>query len=706
MTGTVFAFLGGRDRIGTTTAAVSVGVSMAETATRVAVVDAAFDSDGIEEIIDVQSDDGVRSVLRGDATIDEAMVTGPHGVDYLPSGSEAPAPTDVRTHRLVRAATTLRERYELVLLDLGHGGGVDIAMGLELADEAILVSGSAEDDLSETAEAATVVRYHGCRIRGTVLSRVPSVQAVDIVDVTERLRTDVLAVVPEDDAVRAAAGAGQSLLRYDPDSDAAMVYWQLASSLSGAGGLTGPVLPASADGPESDSSGAATETAAEGDGESGDRETDHASKSASETTPGGATADASGEPDVEETRADQSSVSDAADPAQSGVSAAPAESDPPDGEPTDHVPADPTADEDAGESAEQTEPSELEDERVEEGERVDDDETKKLESSPETAESEETLSDGASADTVAEEPAAERDHGKNADDSESATEPAATSISTADGDGESDGDEQTRDTEPAAAEFEFEDTGEDAESKQADDQGAGNQQAGNDEADTGSVADQGSEIGSPDEEAVDADDVDDGFELPTENGESDRTTADSDEDGGFELPGFGEDESGADDGTSGGGAGTGDGASEQPPVAGSGMGDDSAEVAEGSTDSDGRRDESPIDEAVRELQDDLNDDELSDSSAPDPDQQRDDGSGEPSTGPAERAEPATNDHPPEDALDDAAGDAEEGDDEEVFEGVSPDPESLLDEEQKEDDEINALFKETMDKVTGKEDDEE
>ena len=685
MTGTVFAFLGGRDRIGTTTTAVSVGVSMAETATRVAVVDAAFDSDGIEEIIDVQSDDGVRSVLRGDATIDESMVTGSHGVEYLPSGNEAPAPTDVRTHRLVRAATTLRERYDVVLLDLGHGGGVDVAMGLELADEVILVSGSAEDDLAATAEAATVVRYHGCRIRGTVLSRVPSVQAIDIVSVTEQLDTDVLAVVPEDDAVRAAAEAGQSLLRYDPDSDAAMVYWQLASSLTGAGGLTGPVLPASADEPGSDSSRAATETAVGGDGESGDEEMDHASKSATETTAGGSTADVSGESDVEEAHADQSSVSDPADPERSGVSADSAESDPPDGEPTDHATAAPTGDGDAAESAEQSEPSGQEGERVEGGERVEDDETVKLESSPETAESEGTLSDGASADTVAEERTAERDHDKTGDDSETTTEPAANSISTAEDGGEPEGDspgEPTRDTEPVAAQFEFEDTGEVTESKQADDQRAGNQQAGNDEEDTGSAADQGSEIGAADEEVADTDD----------------------DDSGFELPGFGGEETEAADETNGGGTDTGDGASEEPTAADSGTADDSGNVAEGSPDSDDQRGNSPVDEAVRELQDDLNDDELSDSSAPDSGQQREDGSDEQSTGPVEQAESTPNDHSAEDALDDDRDD-DVSDDEEMFEGVSSDPESLLDEEEDEDDEINALFKETMDKVTNTDDEE-
>ncbi|MFC7115869.1 hypothetical protein ACFQH2_14180 [Natronoarchaeum sp. GCM10025703] len=53
MTGTVFALLGGRDRIGTTTAAASVAGSMAETATRVAVVDATFAGSGVQDVLDL-----------------------------------------------------------------------------------------------------------------------------------------------------------------------------------------------------------------------------------------------------------------------------------------------------------------------------------------------------------------------------------------------------------------------------------------------------------------------------------------------------------------------------------------------------------------------------------------------------------------------------------------------------------------------------
>lgn len=616
MTATVFAFLGGRDRIGTTTTAVSVGVSMAETATRVAVIDAAFDSDGIEAVLGVSGDDGIRSVLRGDATLDEAMVTGPHGVDYLPSGSERPATTDVRTHRLLRAAETMRERYDVVLLDLGHGGGVDVAMGIELADETILVGGSAEDDLSATADVATVVRQHGCSIRGTVLSRVPSVQALDIVDLTERLRTDVLAVVPEDDAVPAAAAAGQSLLRYDPDSDAAMVYWQLASTLTGSCGLTGPVLPASAEPGDStaEPEALASDAEHEGEGEAAGDEDVAARPSAGEPR------DESGAEDgtASDTQAEPSSAAEgatAADSTDGGDT---------DEQETGDVAVAPSANADSYDR-EHPDESAVSPENTPEDEQSAGDATTNEETTAEPNRRDQVDDkasvDGRDDDTVPEEepvlgggptdvsqPAESTgddhttlDEGVRAADDERNDKRAGVGGETDERSAPAPGsDEQsTTDTELGASGFDF---------------------------DNGTAEDEGG-LDTESDSPADGDDTE--FELPGFDGESD----DSDD-----VP------SGIDDGATPTGT---DAESDSPD---------------------------------RDTTDTSRDSESADS----------DSIGESTAGNIDE------DSTPEDA-----------DGDRMFEDVSPDPESLLDDEDgDEDDEINALFKETMDKVTGTDDDEE
>jgi len=245
MTGNVYAVVGGRDDVGATTTAVALGASLAETSHRVAVIDADFENGGVGAALDLGDPERtLRDVLRGDADLDDALVAAPHGLYVLPSGDAAPAPTDVRSHALVRAADRVRDRFDIVLIDLGATGGTPAALALERADGAILASTPEDDAIAAVADAATVARFHGADVLGTAFTRIPEGTEIDHEAAVEAIGTDVIAMVPEDDAVAESADAGASLLRYDPDSPAAMVYWELAGRLAD-GDLAGePVVHA------------------------------------------------------------------------------------------------------------------------------------------------------------------------------------------------------------------------------------------------------------------------------------------------------------------------------------------------------------------------------------------------------------------------------------------------------------------------------
>ncbi|WP_256393687.1 AAA family ATPase [Natronoarchaeum rubrum] len=233
MTGNVYAIVGGRDGVGATTTAVALGSSLAEQSRRVAVIDADFEDEGVGAALDLGEPDlTLRDVLRGDADLDDALVETAHGLRVLPSGDAAPAPTDVRSHALVRAADRVRERFDDVLVDLGAAGGTPAAIALERADGALLTATPQDDAIAGVADAATVTRYHGADVLGTVFTTISEGAEVDHEAAAEAIGTDVLAMVPEDDAVAESAETGTSLLRHDPDSSAAMVYWELASRLA------------------------------------------------------------------------------------------------------------------------------------------------------------------------------------------------------------------------------------------------------------------------------------------------------------------------------------------------------------------------------------------------------------------------------------------------------------------------------------------
>jgi septum site-determining protein MinD len=248
MTGDVYAVIGGRGGTGTTTTVVALGASLAETSHRVAVVDADFESEGITARLDLPDEGAtLQDVLQGDADLDAALADGPHGLQVLPSDAAPPEPTDVRSHALVRAADAVREQFDAVFVDLGAGGGVSTAVVLDRVGDVVLTTTHESDAVAATADAATVARHHGATVLGTVLTQVPTDATLDSEALSEVVGTDLLALVPDDRAVPESALAGASLLRHDPDSEAAMVYWELAARLDDGDAVEQPVVPRRAD---------------------------------------------------------------------------------------------------------------------------------------------------------------------------------------------------------------------------------------------------------------------------------------------------------------------------------------------------------------------------------------------------------------------------------------------------------------------------
>ncbi|SNZ12553.1 MinD-like ATPase involved in chromosome partitioning or flagellar assembly [Natronoarchaeum philippinense] len=313
MTGTVYAILGGKDDVGATATAVALGTSLAEQARRVAVIDADFAGDGVGATLGLgDADATLGDVVGGDADLDDALVETAHGLQVLPGDDAVPHPTDVRSHALVRAADRVRERFDIVLVDLGTTAGTAAAFALERVDGVVLTTTPANDAIAAVADAATVARYHGADVLGTAFTKVPDGTEIDHRAAADALDSDVLALVPEDGAVRESADAGTSLLRHDPDSPAAMVYWQLAERLA-AGDFDGePVAYEQPGASDATDPGVADETGANGSDSTArqDAAAESASESAEQTV--GSGTDESPDSEPSETPVDEESPATAA----------------------------------------------------------------------------------------------------------------------------------------------------------------------------------------------------------------------------------------------------------------------------------------------------------------------------------------------------------------------------------------------------------
>ncbi|WP_129114397.1 nucleotide-binding protein [Halegenticoccus tardaugens] len=228
----VYAVASAKGGVGKTTTAAALGAVLAAGGRRTAVVDADVGMANLGGTLGADADAAtVHDVLAGLATPGEATYEGPAGLSVLPGDTDLAAFPDADPARLGELIDALAD-HDFVLVDTGAGLSHDAALPLGLADGVLLVSTPDRTALRDTAKTRDVAERLGGRIAGVALTRVDP-EGFDAVAVGEHLDVPLLASIPEDPSVAAAADASEPLPSYAPDSPAAEAYRTLASELVG-----------------------------------------------------------------------------------------------------------------------------------------------------------------------------------------------------------------------------------------------------------------------------------------------------------------------------------------------------------------------------------------------------------------------------------------------------------------------------------------
>lgn len=231
----ILSIASGKGGVGKSFVTANLGVTLAKAGFKTLLVDADVKLANLEIILGLEGKPvTIQHVLSGEASIDDAIYTGPGGVDVMPAGLSVENVTlDVRVMDSILAHVLESYDYDYIIIDAPAGLDAETLVVITLSEYLLLVTNPELPALADAMKTKLVSEKIGCPVKGVVVNMVGKSKGELSKQVIERALGKVLAVIPYDKRVGESISKGIPHVLYDPKSPVTKQFLKLAKSVTG-----------------------------------------------------------------------------------------------------------------------------------------------------------------------------------------------------------------------------------------------------------------------------------------------------------------------------------------------------------------------------------------------------------------------------------------------------------------------------------------
>ncbi len=225
----------GKGGVGKTVLSANLGIVLSLYGKDVTILDADIAMANLELILGMEGMPvTLQHVLAGEASIDEAIYSGPGGVKVVPAGISLEGLRKVNPDLLENVLLAILERTDILILDAPAGLEKSAIIALASANELLLVVNPEISSITDGLKTKMVAERLGTKLLGIVVNRVTS-SGIEMAkkEIEAILEGKVISVIPEDPEVRKSAAFGHPVVLRSPNSPAAKAIKQLAAKIGG-----------------------------------------------------------------------------------------------------------------------------------------------------------------------------------------------------------------------------------------------------------------------------------------------------------------------------------------------------------------------------------------------------------------------------------------------------------------------------------------
>lgn len=235
MTGVSVSIASGRGGAGKSTLCANLGVALSQMGLKTIVVDADVEAASMNLLFGLDLNvPTMHDYLSGNAGADEIVFNLKNeGIDIVVGSIKIESLGDVKFDRFKEFILEIKEKYDIILIDIIAGLSVDAVTSLSASDAVVLVV--TPDILSVSSALKTKIITKGMNIKvlGAVINRVGGEYDIPVPHIEDMLGVQVLGSISEDKEVKRSLSTGKILMLNNPNSSASKSIKQIASILVG-----------------------------------------------------------------------------------------------------------------------------------------------------------------------------------------------------------------------------------------------------------------------------------------------------------------------------------------------------------------------------------------------------------------------------------------------------------------------------------------
>ncbi|MFQ6009616.1 MAG: cell division ATPase MinD [Candidatus Aenigmatarchaeota archaeon] len=176
----------------------------------------------------------LHDVLKGRASISEAMYVHPSGIKVIPASLSASAIRKIHSERLQKVLRGLFNRKGYILIDGAAGLGKEARAAMYASDGVIIVTNPEIAAVADALKAIKLAERRRTPVVGVVVNRVTKKKyEMKMDEIAKMLEYPILSVVPEDPAVPESILRRMPVVQFKPRAKASIGFKKAAASLLG-----------------------------------------------------------------------------------------------------------------------------------------------------------------------------------------------------------------------------------------------------------------------------------------------------------------------------------------------------------------------------------------------------------------------------------------------------------------------------------------